>query len=120
MGKTIIDTSTVGARIREQRKKAGLTQDQLAEMLVLEDKASISNYERNKRIPPTEQVMQLAEIFGTTIDYILLGREDAAAALEKSKGLMEAEKILRHLECSGRLDAAISILMTLDGIDRDK
>lgn len=113
---TEIDTSTVGGRIKEQRKKAGLTQDQLAELLVLEDKASVSNYERNRRIPPTEQVMQLAQIFGTTSDYILFGSEETTAPVENSKKMMEAEEILKRLESSGRLDAAISILMTLDEI----
>lgn len=114
LGITEIDTSTVGGRIKEQRKKAGLTQDQLAELLVLEDKASVSNYERNRRIPPTEQVMQLAQIFGTTSDYILFGSEETTAPVENSKKMMEAEEILKRLESSGRLDAAISILMTLE------
>ena len=40
------ENNTIGARIREQRKKAGLTQEQLGAKLLM-NKQTISEYENN-------------------------------------------------------------------------
>ena len=42
-----IDNSTMGGRIKEQRIKAGMTQEQLAEKMCI-TKVAISQYENNK------------------------------------------------------------------------
>ena len=63
---------TLGKRIMENRKKLGLTQDQLAEKLGVTAQA-VSKWENDQSCPDIAMLPKLAEIFGTTTD-ILLGR----------------------------------------------
>lgn len=52
--------SHLGAAIKAFRKKANLTQDQLAEMLGT-TKAAVSRYESGKRTPRYDQIIQIAD-----------------------------------------------------------
>ena len=64
---------TLGKRIAENRKKLGLTQDQLAEKLGLTAQA-VSKWENDQSCPDITMLPKLAEIFDITTDE-LLGRE---------------------------------------------
>ncbi|MFS7398537.1 helix-turn-helix domain-containing protein [Carnobacterium maltaromaticum] len=61
-----------GERLRELRKKHGLTQTQLGKLINLSH-VSISGYENNTRLPDAEILSKLADVLNTTTDY-LLGR----------------------------------------------
>lgn len=63
----------IGNRIKELRKKKGLTQEQLGKMINL-TKVSISCYESEKRSPDLETFETLVDALDTTPDY-LLGRD---------------------------------------------
>jgi len=63
----------VGRRIKELRIKKGLSQQKLGEIIGV-TKVSICGYENGSRIPSLETFELMAELFGTTADY-LLGRE---------------------------------------------
>ena len=69
-------TKDIGSNIREQRKKRGLTQRQLAELLFVSASA-VSKWEMNEAIPDIHMVMQLAEMFQISVSE-LLGTEDQA------------------------------------------
>ena len=60
----------LGANIVSYRKQWGLTQAGLAEKLNYSDKA-VSKWERGESIPDVLTLMQLAELFGTTVDELL-------------------------------------------------
>ena len=60
----------IGERLSELRKDAGLTQDQLAEILRI-NKHSISSYERDKSEPPDVIKIAAAKYFGVSVDYLL-------------------------------------------------
>ena len=64
---------TLGKRIAENRKRLGLTQDQLAEKLGLTAQA-VSKWENDQSCPDITMLPKLAEIFDITTDE-LLGRE---------------------------------------------
>lgn len=64
---------TVGSRIKNLRKKAGLTQEELAFELNLESKSTISGYENDKREASHDILVELASKLNTTVDYILSG-----------------------------------------------
>lgn len=59
-------------RLKELRQAKNLSQDQLAGLLSI-DRSTISAYEQSIRQPPLETLSRIADIFGTTTDY-LLGR----------------------------------------------
>lgn len=65
--------STLGKRIMTHRKRLGLTQDKLAEMMGVTAQA-VSKWENNQSCPDITVLPQLADIFGITTDA-LLGRE---------------------------------------------
>ena len=69
-------TKDIGSNIREQRRRRGLTQKQLAEQLFVSASA-VSKWEMNEAIPDIHMVMQLAEMFQISVSE-LLGTEDQA------------------------------------------
>lgn len=64
---------TMGKRIAENRKRLGLTQDQLAEQLGVTAQA-VSKWENDQSCPDIAMLPKLAEFFGISTDE-LLGRE---------------------------------------------
>ncbi len=60
----------IGANIAFYRKQAGMTQAGLAEKLNYSDKA-ISKWERGESIPDVLTMMQLASLFGVSVDDLL-------------------------------------------------
>ena len=65
-------TDTVGSRIKGLRIKYGMKQIELASMLGY-SVDTLSNWETDKTIPRGDAVVDLAEFFGVTTDYILCG-----------------------------------------------
>lgn len=61
-------------RIREEREKRILSQQEMADMLGI-NRRTYSSYEVGSRGLPVEILIQLADMFETSTDY-LLGRTD--------------------------------------------
>lgn len=66
--------SDFAERIKELRKKRGMSQAALGKILALRQDA-ISTYERGKNYPEVRNLIVLADFFGVSTDY-LLGRTD--------------------------------------------
>ena len=62
----------IGKNIRDLRQQSHLTQDELAERLFV-TRQTISNYENGRTRPDVEQILRLAEIFGTDANAVLYG-----------------------------------------------
>ena len=60
--------------LRKLRKEKGLSQIAVQMQTGIEQ-ALISKYEIGERVPPTETLMQLADFYGVSMDYIM-GRTD--------------------------------------------
>lgn len=103
-----------GERIAEQRKKLGLSQEELAEKLNISQK-SISKYELGDRKPQYKVLVRMAEYFGVTTDY-LLGLGDIMETNEKSNEIaqrmgwnikkLREQKGLTQQELAVRVDVA--------------
>ena len=61
-------------RIRDLREDSDLTQQQMADMLFI-NRRTYSSYEVGSRSIPVEILGKIADIFNTSIDY-LVGRTD--------------------------------------------
>ena len=61
---------TFGEKLKELRLKSGMTQLQLAEKVNV-TKSVISYYEHKDKKPSPEILIQFAEIFNVTADYLL-------------------------------------------------
>ncbi|WP_304458972.1 helix-turn-helix domain-containing protein [Alicyclobacillus sendaiensis] len=113
---------TLGQRIRQTRIRRGLTQSQIAMALGVTE-ANISNYERDKSIPPSERLQKLAEVLGVSVDY-LLGRtndphgysqdagedeqlRDAVEFITRARDELSEEAYTRFLELTKQLAEAM-------------
>ena len=65
---------TISKVIKQKRIEKQLTQEDLAEMLLV-SKKTISNWENGRTIPDTENLIQFAKLFDLSLDNILLGEE---------------------------------------------
>lgn len=64
----------IGNNIKTERKKYGMTQEDLAEKLYITGK-QISNYEKGILLPPMDNLLEICKIFDCELGYIL-GEED--------------------------------------------
>ena len=62
----------IGKNIRDLRQQSRLTQDELAERLFV-TRQTISNYENGRTRPDVDQILRLAEVFGTDANAVLYG-----------------------------------------------
>ena len=69
-----MDQIKIGRFIAERRKKAGLTQMQLAEKLGITDKA-VSKWERGIAMPDTSIMHKLCDILGISVNELLCGEK---------------------------------------------
>lgn len=69
-----------GTKLKELRRRAGLTQKELADKLGL-SKAAVSYYEQSLRYPSPEMLIKVAGVFHVTADF-LLGLEDKKQTLD--------------------------------------
>ncbi len=77
----------VGNRIKQLREELGLTQERLANILELNAKSSIANYESGANAPSDEIKLKMCDLFNCTLDY-LLGRTDVREEEESQKESM--------------------------------
>ena len=97
----------IAERLQELRKRAGYSQEQVAEMLGISRQA-ISKWESGQGNPEIDNVVKLTEIYNVSADYILLGRENNISVSEPEKK-MEPEKKTMSKEARVAL-AVISVI----------
>lgn len=70
-----------GSRLRVERKKRGLTQTELGELIGV-GKSAICCYEKELRNPTLEAVIELMSVLGVSADY-LLGTDNLIETVDK-------------------------------------
>ena len=92
----------IGENIAFLRKGKGLTQDELANMLMVSNQA-VSKWESGKCYPDIELLPQLADAFDVTIDRLLLGEcmsksnetsDNASLLLVQAMKIVQDEQII--------------------------
>ena len=61
---------TLGQKIKEIRRKFGLSQEQLAEIMNVSRQA-ITKWENDGGLPDVTNLQELSKVFGVTVDYLL-------------------------------------------------
>lgn len=82
----------IGVFISECRKKKGLTQQQLAELLNVSNRA-VSKWERGKNLPDASLMLELSKILGISVNELLNGEK-----ILKSDYVDKAENRLIELQ----------------------
>lgn len=94
------------------RKKAGLSQEKLAEKLDISRQA-VSKWESGATNPDINNVISLSEIYGVSTDYILLGKEDAPSAGSDAAADKADAKVKRQFHLNGFLWLGLGLLCVL-------
>lgn len=82
----------IAERLQDLRKKAGYSQEQVAEMLGISRQA-VSKWESGQGKPDIENIIKLTEVYSVSADYILLGTEkEVTVSLEKKRELSHEYK----------------------------
>ena len=76
---------TLGQKLKEIRKRFGLSQEQFAEIMSVSRQA-ITKWETDGGLPDISNLQELSKVFGITIDY-LLNEESQLPALSMRKEL---------------------------------
>ena len=76
---------TLGQKLKEIRKRFGLSQEQLAEIMNVSRQA-ITKWENDGGLPDVSNLQELSKVFGITVDY-LLNDENGLPALSMRKEL---------------------------------
>ncbi len=66
---------TLGEKIKAARKNAGLTQEQMAEKLMI-SRPAITKWEMDKGIPDIENLKAIAKLLDVSLDYLLNDGEE--------------------------------------------
>ena len=66
---------TLGEKIKQARKNAGLTQEQMAEKLMI-SRPAITKWESDKGIPDIENLKAISKLLDVSLDYLLNDGED--------------------------------------------
>ena len=85
-----------GIRLKELRKQKGWTQKQVANMLDVRY-SHLNKYESGMHIPPIERLIQLADIFEVSLDYLVMGTPIEDTPI-KNEILFRRFKILEHFK----------------------
>lgn len=102
---------TIGQRIKECRKKMGMTQEKL-EGLSCIPKSTLSAYERDKVDIKMGTIKELARIFHTTAGYLIDGDEP-----EYDEDIMQMVKMLQEMPEELR-KVAVEQVKVLNGIGK--
>lgn len=109
------EISLFANRLKEERKKLGLTQAQAAE------KCGISmrmwgDYERGKYFPRNENLIGIEKI-GIDVQYVMHGRRDETAAMPSEKLSQEEQELLALFRQASDLGRAV-ILSAARGAEK--
>ncbi len=121
---------TFGEKLKEARKKAGLTQEELAELIGI-SRAAVAKWETDNGLPDIENLKTVAGLLDVSIDYLLDDGESLDLSVTKKAidlnkyGNGEKLSRMKKLEIKERIvrdtypDAEI-IRLTLTGIRNTK
>lgn len=99
-----------GARVKQLRKHAEWSQKDLATKLDT-SLPQLNKYEGGFSMPPAEKLLQLAEIFDTTVDYLLTGDQREVKPLHNLR-LLDRFRALENFERNDQ-EAVITMIDAL-------
>ncbi len=90
--------STFGTRLKRLRLNMDMTQQDFAEQFNL-NKSSISKYEKDKNLPENQLLIEIADYFNVSVDYLLCRTNNSTSLSDarlKEKGSMDTQEQLKN------------------------
>ena len=94
---------TLGEKIKEARKEAGFSQEQLAEKMSV-SRSAIAKWETDKGIPDVNNLKVMSQLLGVSIDYLLDDGEKIS--FNEIKEPINLEDFEKTGKCRDKKDAA--------------
>lgn len=84
---------SIGSKLKTLRKSQKLTQQTVADRAGI-TRATLSNYEINRRVPDMRTLQKLADCFGVGLDYFGISKTDEVLdLLARAKEVFESDKV---------------------------
>ena len=83
----------IGTKLKEARVASGLTQDQVAEVLLV-TRQTISNWENEKSYPDIVSIVKLSDLYDVSLDELLKGDIKMLEHLEESTDIVKSNRKL--------------------------
>ena len=103
-------------KIKEARINAGLTQEQVAEKIMV-SRQTISNWENGKSLPDIISVMNMSDLYQISLDELLKGDQKMREKMEKDASIFERNK--RLILTTGVLVLIVAATYLLSGYVSD-
>lgn len=88
---------SLGTRIKECRRKAMLSQEKVAELVGVSRQA-VTKWEADLSAPNTENLFKLAEVLGTTVDFLIVSETDNRSIAEQVYQLFKEDESRKEKE----------------------
>ena len=75
---------TVGKNILELRKTRGISQEELANLLLI-SRQTVSQWENDQTVPSIDNLLRLKEIFGVSVDELMQVKTETKENLNVNK-----------------------------------
>src|SRR2546428_13297677 len=76
----LMATSRLNNYLRTHRKHSGLSQSEVSFLVRLKNKAELSRYERNVRVPSLRTALACQELYGVAVSELFAGLNDSVAS----------------------------------------
>lgn len=112
-------TNPLPALLKHFRKKAGLTQTDVATVLSM-SRSGYANYEEGRNIPNIEQTLQLSELLNHDLlyAYTLSSRYMRARSGKSRQMVMESDTYLDALNTNGNATSLVANYLQLNSSDK--
>ena len=94
---------TFGEKLKDARKKAGLSQEQFAEKLSV-SRSAVAKWESDKGMPDVGNLKAMAQLLDISLDYLL--DEDEKLSFNETKEAIDLDLLEVTGKCRDRKDAA--------------
>lgn len=91
------DKKAVGARLKETRRRQGLTQAELAARLDYSSERQLQRIENGETSCSVDKLMELAQILEVTTDYLLFGETEVQESRYEGYFANKTEKQIEFL-----------------------
>ena len=113
----------LGQRIRDKRKEAGFTQEELGNLLGV-SKVSICHWEKDTKKPSSKNLIALSKILNTPLEYLIANDKYVVSESNDNYGLMMANEeieIIKELRNHGKIYEMLAEnpKRTLDRIEKN-
>ena len=94
---------TFGEKLKEARKKAGLSQEQFAEKMSV-SRSAVAKWESDRGMPDVNNLKVMAQLLDVSVDFLL--DEDEKLSFNETKEAVDLEAFTVSGKCRSKMDAA--------------